>query len=172
MYDGTHSITFGDGTIENGKFIGTNTWKDWFLIPDDRPDVANPSVKTNFIEIPGRDGTIDMSEYLTGKPSFGDRSGSWSFIVDNDHIGWESLRSMITEFLHGKRMKCVLEDDPGWYFQGRFQVKPKSGQKNSAIEIEYVLEPYKYHILPNDDWLWDPFNFETDRTDVVVERRM
>ena len=172
MYDGTHSITFGDGTVKDGKFIGTNTWKDWFLIPASRPDVANPGVKTNFVEIPGRDGTIDMSEYLTGGPSYGDRSGSWNFLVDNDHIGWESIRTKITEFFHGKRLKCVLEDDPCWYFEGRFQVKPQSGEHNSTIEIEYVLGPYRYYILPEGDWLWDPFNFEVDRTDTIWDKRM
>lgn len=172
MYDGTHSITFGDGTVRDGKFVGVNTWKDWFLIPASRPDVANPGVKTNFVEIPGRDGTIDMSEYLTGKESFGDRSGSWNFLIDNGHLGWESIRLTITEFLHGKRMKCVLEDDPSWYFEGRFQVKPQSGEHNSTIEIEYVLSPYKYYILSDGQWLWDPFNFETDRVDMPEQKRL
>lgn len=170
MYNKTHSITFGDGTVVNGRFVGTNTWKDWHLIPSSRPDVTAPSVETNMIHIPGRHGSIDMSEYLTGGPVYGDSSGTWNFLVDNDHERWEAIRTKIMNFLHGKRMKCVLEDDPAWYYEGRFQVKPASGERNSTISIDYVLYPYKKYILDDGRWLWDPFNFTTDRTDQRNDR--
>ena len=43
----------------------------------------------------------------------------------------------------------------------------------SKVTINYVLNPYKCYIQGDSElWLWDPFNFETDRTDMFEERRL
>lgn len=164
-----HSITFGDGTLNDRmEFVGKNTWDDWHLIPSSRPVVAQAAVQTNFVNIPGRrDGPIDTSEYLTGGPVYGQRSGSFEFFVDNDHEYWETIRMRIASYLHGKHLKMVLEDDPGYYYEGRFTLSEFRSEANcSKVTIGYTLGPYKYRICSSDeDWLWDPFNFEIDSVD-------
>lgn len=169
-----HSITFGNGTLNSkGEFAGTNTWSDWHLIPSSRPLAVSPPASSHLVTTPGRNGTVDQSEYLVNRIYYGNRSGSWEFIVDNDHESWVSIHDKIVDFLHGKRMKCVLEDDPNYYYEGRFSVADwNSGETNSTVTINYIVGPYRYHINPTGDWLWDPFNFETDRTDQAAERRM
>lgn len=146
-----HSITFGDGTFSQGQFVGKNTWTDWHLIPSSRPTIAQPKVATNFFDAPGRkDGPIDASDFLTGNVVFGQRSGSFEFIVDNDHEYWETIRSKITSYLHGKHMKMCFEDDPNYYYEGRFAVGDwKSENWNSKVTIGYVVKPYKYSIVDN-----------------------
>lgn len=161
MYDGTHSISFLPDQSGGTKI---NTWTDWFLIPDSRPDVSSPGIDAKYVTIPGRHGAIDMTDYLTGEPIYANRTGSWSFLIDNDHEDWYSLRGKIIGFLHGRRMICILEDEPDWYYIGRFTVEPKSGSSNSTITINYTLEPFRYRQSGSDtDWLWDPFNFDEDR---------
>lgn len=166
-----HSITFGDGSLypsgheKEGQFMGTNTWDDWHLIPAERPSIAAPGVSTNFVEIPGRDGAIDMSNFLISRPVYGGRSGSWDFIVDNDHEYWETIRMKIMTFLHGKRFKIVLEDDPNWYWEGRFAVSDwNSESSNSRIQINYQIDTYKKRLRSSgdNDVIWDNFNFESD----------
>lgn len=164
-----HSITFSNGspTLDShSRFIGTNTWDDWHLIPSSRPVVASPGVTTNMVSIPGREGSLDMSEYLTGGIIYGDRSGSWEFYVDNDHESWITVKNKIMDFLHGKKLKCVLEDDPGYYYEGRFTLNEwRSEATNSIVVINYVVGPYKTFIDSSSAHLyqlWDPFNFEMD----------
>lgn len=173
-YEGAHSLTFSKGTrVPSGKrtgyLQGYNTWTTWHLIPTSKPVVAGPSPKTNYIEIPGRDGAIDMSTYLTGGIVFGARSGSWEFIIDNGWEHWETTRRDIYEKLHGQEFKVVLEDVPMQYWTGRVAISDyKAEQANNKVTINYVLDPYSHSVLlPSDQWLWDPFNFETDRTDGV-----
>ena len=141
-----HSITFGD--FQNNAFVGKNTWEDWHLIPSSRPTVAQAGVSTTFVESPGRkDGPIDMTEYLTGTVVYQKRSGSFEFIVDNDHEYWETIRSKIVSYIHGKRMKMVLEDDPNYYYEGRFTVSEwRSEASNSKVIIGYTVNPNKYRI--------------------------
>lgn len=177
MYDETHSIHFSATTETDkmGRLIGQNTWSSWHLIPTTRPSVAPPSFSPKMIDIPGReDGPIDASEYLTGSPSYGSRTGSWEFYVDNDHENWVSIYQNMLYYLHGKRMNCMLDDDRGYYYKGRFTVTQYNSDKsNSRIQIGYTLEPYKYFASGEaGDFLWDPFNFLTDRTDQFTVKRM
>lgn len=155
-----HSITFGT----------KNTWDDWHLVPVSRPVFNPPEVKTRYLDIPGGDGVIDLSESLTGYPVYENRSGSQEFILVNDfyipvddYEEWYEVYSEIMGYLHGQKMKAILEDDKEYYYEGRFSVnKWKSDKHFSKIVIDYNVGPYKWLYKTSiDDWLWDPFNFET-----------
>lgn len=157
-----HSITFGD----------KNTWDDWCLIPNGRPIFSPPEQKTNYLDIPGGNGSLDMSEALTHYPVYNNRTGSFTFIIMNkgathypecNPAKLDDIYSRIMAYLHGRRMKAVLEDDDQYFYEGRFSVQNITpGADWSTVEIGYNVDPYKYSILSSvDDWLWDPFNFET-----------
>lgn len=171
-YTEEHSISFGNvkAVTEGGKTYDTfeviaNTWTDWHLIPSSRPSVVPPTIVTKYVEIPGADGVLDLSNFLTGRPTYGQRQGSFSFVVDNDHEPWEKLRSRITNALHGKKLNMLLMDDPNYYYTGRFTVGNwESGATNSKISLSYQLDPYKLKIASEGSvpLPWDPFNFETD----------
>lgn len=157
-----HSITFGD----------KNTWDDWHLTPSSRPVFSPPPQKVKTLDIPGGDGVIDLSQALTGYPVYQNRTGSFEFIVPNgfepwepgriENSPWHSVYSEIMDYLHGQTLRAVLEDDPEYFYEGRFTVKDwKSPNDWSRITIEYDVNPYKWSVLSSiDDWLWDPFNFQ------------
>ena len=153
-----HSIIFGD----------KNTWADWYLVPSSRPVINPPSPKTKYVDIPGSDWHLDLSTVLTGDIAYSGREGSLEFIVDNgqlsdyNHTRWSLLYSEILDYLHGKFMKATLEDDPGFYYEGRFTVNQwKSDPHNSKITIDYNVRPYKLESTSSlEDWVWDSFNFE------------
>ena len=157
-----HSVKFGD----------KNTWDDWYLIPNSRPIFTPPEQKTNYLDIPGGNGSLDMSEILTHYPVYNNRTGSFTFKIMNDGAAsypecnprkLDDTYSRIMAHLHGKRMQAVLEDDDQYFYIGRFHVEGITpGPDWSTIEIGYNVDPYKYEVLSTmDDWLWDPFNFET-----------
>lgn len=149
-----HSITIGD----------KNTWDDWHLIPVSQPVVAPPSVVTKFVEIPGMDGSVDLTEALTGYPTYTRRTGSWQFIVAPGYGQMHTRYSEILDYLHGNEFTVSLEDEPSFFYEGRLSVTAwEPGKSWSAIEINYELMPYKREYTTSvDDWLWDPFNFELD----------
>lgn len=145
-----HSITFGD----------KNTYDDWHLVPSSRPVFAPPPVKTTYLDLPGANGKLDLTDALNGHPMFENRTGSIEFIVLNDYGEWQNRYSEISNYLHGKKMKAVLEDDPGWYYEGRFSVNEWASEKDwSRITIDYDLYPYKKEVVDSlEDWKWDPFD--------------
>jgi hypothetical protein len=140
-----------------------DSWVDWHLIPSSRPVFNPPTPKTKFIDIPGGDGQLDLTTSLTGDTVYQNRTGSLEFIVDNGHQEWFTLYSDIMDYLHGKLQRATLEDEPTFYYEGRFSVnKWKSDPHNSKIVIDYNVSPYKYEMHSSlEDWVWDTFNFET-----------
>ena len=148
-----HSITIGD----------KNTWDDWHLIPATRPLFNPPTVKENMVNIPGGDGVLDLTASLAGRPTYNNRTGSWTFYVQNGFKDWSVLYSEIMVYLHRQTFKAILEDDPAYFYEGRFSVNQwKSDKDYSQIVINYNVGPYKKEINnTGSDWLWDPFNFET-----------
>lgn len=150
-----HSITIGD----------KNTWDNWHLVPTSRPYVAPPSIKTHYVDIPGGDSQLDLTTALAGRPLYGNRSGSWEFLVMNDYQSWELLYSDILNYLHGQAFQVVLDDDPDYYYEGRLSVGGWQSPKDwSRVTINYNLSPYKFTIegTTGDNWIWNTFNFETD----------
>ena len=164
-----HSLTFGVGApqVQGGKVImseSRNTWDDWHLIPSSRPVISPPEFITNFVEIPGKSGHLDLSTYLTGEPVYKARTGSIQFYVDNYHEDWATIHDKIINYIHGKNLYMIMEDIPTWYWYGRFSFNEWASQNwNSMVTINYTLDPYRYTVYSaNSNWLWDPFNFELD----------
>lgn len=147
-----HSISFGE----------KNTWDDWRLVPASRPVFNPPAQKVKTLDVPGGDGVIDLSRALTGYPVYQNRTGSFEFIVLNDFKLWQMAYSDIMDYLHGQTMRAVLEDDPEYFYEGRFTVNAWKSEKNwSRIVFDYDVGPYKWTVQSSiDDWLWDPFNFQ------------
>ena len=132
-----HSVTFGN----------KNTYTDWHLVPDSRPVLAMPEPKTMMVEVPGANGVLDLSESLTKYPIYKNREGSFTFHVLNGYEDWHVLYNKIATYLHGKVRTLCLEDDPDFYYVGRYKVKWTSNNDGSGseVEISYVCEPYKYY---------------------------
>lgn len=142
---------------------------DWFLIPSERWAIEPPECKTNYVDIGGSNGAIDMSETLSGYPIFKNREGQMRFKVKNDRIIkpyasvpyevlWNEIYRDMCMFLHGKNVYMLLEDDPEWYYYGRFSVGKydASDHNNSEIVISYNVEPYKRLTwIKDNDCYWD-----------------
>lgn len=173
-YDGVHSIKFvtNDGSLYD-------TWLDFAMAPKTRPYVAEPQVKTNYIDVPGANGSLDYSEALTGTPLYGNRTGQWEFIVDEGYLNSDSSVSQgqaalkyqqeILKFFHGKKFPRIIMADEmvfaadgtcidGWFYSGRITCKVNLGNKDYAqVTLQYNLDPFKYALSSTKtlDWRWN-----------------
>jgi hypothetical protein len=136
-----------------------------------------PSFSSQLVEIPGRYGKLNLSYWMTGAPIYSSRLGNWTFIMDPDQkkfASWAQLYSEVANYVHGRELRIVLTDDPDYYYIGTLAISGFSPQDiSNEITITYELDPYKNPIGDPfiTDWLWDPFNFETDMvysTDAVT----
>lgn len=126
--------------------------------------IPQPEPKTNLISIPGASGSIDLSE-ITGQVCYENRSGlSFEFVLlDGSYEAFATATTDIAMWLHGKKLKVIPDNDLGYYYMCRLELDPKkSNSVLSIITLTGTAEPFKYDITASDDdWLWDPFDFET-----------
>lgn len=157
--------------ISSRLHLDKNTWESWHLIPGSRPTLPLPKQKTKIIDgIPNTNGQMDLSLKEVPYPLFENREGTFSFIYNpiysyayGDYKDWVTLKTEISEFLHGRELRMILEDDPGYYWQGRFSLESWESNNDgsgSTVTIGYSVYPYKRSICSTiQEWLWDPFNF-------------
>lgn len=122
-----------------------NTWYDWRLIVTAKT-IPDAEPKTNYINLDGMSGSLDLSEALTGDITYNDRTISATFWTDNgNRKDREVLLRNITASLHGKKIKIIEPDDPTHYFYGRIKIKSKTNNlAYSTLTIEAVCEPWRY----------------------------
>lgn len=161
-----HSLVFGVGSSEY------NTWDSWHLIPSEPPAISPPEVKTKFVEIPGRNGQLDITD-IGGQVRYDYRKGSWSFYIADHSMDREDLYNNLQSLFHGKIVKVYVLDDPYCYYEGRLAIENLNNAKDySKIGIAYTLNAiaiYPDVINTPEGWLWDPFNFETHVIDMVSD---
>lgn len=163
-----HSLYFFRGDVESFDTLqAVNSYDDWHIVPLSRPVVSPPQQKLTQIDIPGANGVLDLSNSLTKYPVFDNRTGTMEFAVLNDVTDWITAYTKILRFLQGNNVRMIMEDDPKYFYDGRVYVdkwNSKSDGTWSTITLGYDFYPYRLSIdlSTEENWLWDPFNFETD----------
>ena len=144
-----HSVTFTKNQVSK------NTWDDWGLIPTTPPVFPEPAPAFNYVDVPGRNGSLDFTDFLVGGPYYPDRSGSFTFYIQHEtkkFSSWAAWKMAIAQFLNGSKMKIVLEDDPDYYCEGRVNLKSwNPGQSFSQLSIDYRVGPFKKRITDDTE---------------------
>lgn len=147
-----------------GAKIGKHhTYRDWGLYMAGI-DISAPEVNTRYISVPGRNGALDISEALTGFPTFKNRSITLTFDTQSWNFdSWERKYSEVLNACHGQRLTIQLDTDPAFAYEGRISVSSKKEVlQTDELTISATVAPYKLELNSSlEPWLWDSFSFET-----------
>ena len=129
-----HGIIFGE----------KHTYRDWGLLLKSRPEISPPSPKTKLVKVPGSSKVIDLTEALTGEVKYDTRQIKAEFFIMDDRDRWTHLYSEILEYMHGKNVRIIMDDDPNYFYTGRVTVEElKPDKKTAVLTITAEVEPYK-----------------------------
>lgn len=109
--------------------------------------ISAPSVRTNMIVVPGRDGAIDATDALTGEPTYDTRSISISLFGIKSISGkeWPVAVSDFCNAFHGKKVKVYFTEDSAHYYSGRLSVgEIKLDGGRQLLPVEIICDPWKY----------------------------
>jgi hypothetical protein len=122
-------------------FGGVHSFYDLNLIQqlvDEQP--AEP--KLNLIDIPGADGSVDMSELPGGRLVYKDRTLTWTFALYPGE-NWDAKHRQVSNALNGKRCRITLDTNPDYYYDGRVAVKKYNKDKLlRQITVEAICNPW------------------------------
>ena len=144
-------------------FNGFHSFRNYRLLPTSAPVITPPEVKTHYIDVPGADGSLDLTEALTGYPTYGDRKGAFAYQFYAPKSEWFNIYNDIVHDLNGKSADVILDEDSQYYYKGRLTVGiPSFGKYKATIQITGIFNSNKYvnDEYSGNDWLWNPFDFE------------
>ena len=150
-------------TIE-GTATKYHSYDDWGLYVTNTDYIKEPKQNTNYVAIPGRDGLLDLSDVVTGRPTYSGREISIQLSGHRNKVNWDSAISAFRNNINGRICKLVFDNDKSYYWRGRIDIKDfESVMSLGVFQVDIPnADPYKYDVLNSaDPWLWDTFNFLT-----------
>lgn len=133
--------------IEKGvSFGGVHSFWDLGLILS-AVDVSPASPKEMFVDVPGADGSIDMTEAF-GDVKYNDRTATFTFYMnpsnDLSEAAWERKKTEVCNRLNGLRCQITIDKDPDYYWTGRCNVNEHASEKRlRKIVVGARVAPYK-----------------------------
>lgn len=131
--------------IETGiSFGSTHSYFDLNLILS-AVDIPPAQPKTTFIDVPGADGSVDLTE-AHGEVKYSDRECSFTFtMLPTDSSTWEEKKTEVSNLLNGRVFNITLDKDDEYYYSGRCQVKGyEVDKKIRQIVVSAKVKPYKF----------------------------
>lgn len=148
---GITGVTFGEH----------HSYRDWGLKLKEM-EIGLPPTKTAYIDVPGMNGQLDVTEAQNGGVVFGSRELKFTFDArDCDYHSWSTLISTIATAIQGQKLKIVPDTDSLYAYEGRCSIETtKTNEVTAEIVITAQCGPFKNdYIYEDGDWLWDPFSF-------------
>lgn len=130
--------------MNNGvKFGDKHSINDWDLLMVSK-SIGEAEPKVIDVDIPGSNGKLDLSEW-TGEVLYNNRTLTFNFDIYDNPSNWWTLKRQITNYLHGKKLKIILDQDNSYYYYGRCKVTDFSNETTVAhITIECDCDPFIY----------------------------
>ena len=102
--------------------------------------IPMPEPQTNFVDIPGRDGALDLSEAF-GIVRYADRIISLTLYA---RAPFDALTSVFAADVHGRRMNVIFDRDPTFYYDARVTlVDVERHVGYCELSLECRAKPYK-----------------------------
>lgn len=127
--------------INGIRFGNYHSYNDFGLILSS-VHIPPATPKTNYVDIPGADGQIDLTEAL-GCVRYQMREAEFVFTTKpgNDI---ELTKRLVSNALNGLYCNIIVEKDPEYYWQGRLTVSVYGYEYPvEKITIKATLKPYK-----------------------------
>lgn len=123
-----------------------HTGKDLNLVMTAK-DLPAPKTQTYTVAVPGRNGLLDLSEFLTGEPTYENRTLTFKFIGDGSRETVLNLIDVMCAY-HGQYLTITTDDYLEWYFTGRAEV----AHVDHGYYVEFTLtvdaQPFRYSLNP------------------------
>ena len=99
-----------------------------------------PEPQTNFVEIPGRDGALDLSEAF-GTVRYADRIIPLTLYA---RAPFDTQISAFATDVHGRRMNMIFDRDPTYYYDARVTLEDLERHAGYCeLSLECRAKPYK-----------------------------
>lgn len=123
------------------------TWQDYGLMLSPDPSIGAAEPKESYISIPYGNGSIDLTEALTGEVAYADRELEFGLVFPADASEWDQTRQQLVADCHGKKLPIIMPQYPDYYFVGRVKIGSVAKDNSVAtLKVTVKSEPYMYKL--------------------------
>ena len=108
-------------------------------------ELDNPTPQTYTVEVPGRNGLLNLTDALTGNVCYKNRTLKFQYLANGDNNTLMSIISLFNSF-HGQAIRIIDDDTPDWYYEGIATVKVKRDSVLAKITLELNADPFRQRL--------------------------
>lgn len=134
----------------NNRLIvdGVDLTEKFKMVLTDGYTLAPPEPKTYVVDVPGSNGSLDLTETLLGDTAYKNRSQEFTFYII-DAANFEKIKTQVSNFLHGRSFDYQITMDPEYTYHGRFTIDAYShlvhmNGKTGVLKVTVDAEPFKH----------------------------
>lgn len=105
-------------------------------------EIGNPTPQSYLVEVPGRNGLVNLTKGLTGNVMYSNRSLKFQYLASGTY---EEVEETIDFFnsLHGETFKVIDDDTPEYYYEGEATVTVAHTGILVTITLELNANPFR-----------------------------
>lgn len=129
------------------EFDSILSYDDWgvvltsFFVGDAEP-------KENYVDIPFGNGSLDLTEAITGEVMYSNREFEAVFTMKPPRSAWPDFLRMARAYLNGKKRTIRIAEEPDYYLTGRCKTNFEIDGVLGRLTVSATCEPWKYKNAP------------------------
>lgn len=131
------------GVLISGEDEEINTLSYYGLYILDDLTIGEAKLKENYINIPGANGSLNLSYAPQGYATYEDREISFTLFKGVNDANLEIIRSDLANKFHGQEVELTLPNDNDHFWKGVIQFGGISGYNSGKIPVTFRAQPYK-----------------------------
>ena len=120
---------------------GLHTFRDLGLVLIEET-IGSPEVQTYTVEVPGRNGLLDLTEALNGEVAYKNRTCTWKFADWREYGARTNALVAAMNWLHGRKLDFVLDDRSEYTGTGRFTAELENHRGYTYLTLTADCEPF------------------------------
>lgn len=128
--------------ILNGESV--HTGNDLGLVQEVK-EIGKPDIQSYTVEVPGRNGLLNLTKGLTGKVVYSNRSMKFQYFGSGSRA--ELLRlDTVMSYYHGETVRIIDDDYPNHFYEGEVSVESEFNSNYITITLTVDAQPFRLKI--------------------------
>lgn len=130
--------------ILNGESV--HTGKDLDLVQEVK-EIDKPDIQSHTVEVPGRNGLLNLTKGLTGKVVYFNRSMKFQYFGTGSRAELLRLDTLMS-YYHGETVRIIDDDYPDYYYEGEVSVSTEIHGNYITISLDVDAYPFRRKLIP------------------------
>lgn len=110
-------------------------------------EIGKPTVQSYTVQVPGRNGLLNLTKGLTGKVNYYNRPLKFQYFGDGSRSRLLELDGLFSRY-HGQMIRIIDDDHPDHYYEGEASVSTEIHGNYIIISLNIDAQPFRLKLTP------------------------